>query len=484
MSESRRIIPILPGVEAAHKVQARATTGRFTRWRWASLWATQLFFFCTPWLQWQGRQLLRFDLEAKRFYVGSLILLPQDLIFLTGLLVFCAMLLFVVTTLWGRVWCGFSCPQTVYTALFMWVERRFEGDRLHRMKLDAAGWSSTKLWRRGGKQLSWVLISLATGFTFVGWFTPIREMGQQLMQVGLGGLGFWDGFWSLFYGAFCYLNAGVLREKVCLHMCPYGRFQSALMDVDTRTVAYDAQRGEPRGSLSKQAAQQMGEQVGSCIDCTMCVQVCPTGIDIRQGLQAACIGCGLCIDACDAVMDKIAQPRGLVRMATQRELAAVPVGVAGGVAGAAPIAAAMPSWARHRVQVYAGLMLALLAGLLWGLQGRPDVRVDVIRDRGVMARQLDDGAVENVYRVQLMSQTDWPQRITLSVSGLPGAVAQAPEVLLSPVEDRQLNVTVKLDARQAARLAGQTLPMHLVMASRSDQGSSLVSEGSTFRVPR
>jgi cytochrome c oxidase accessory protein FixG len=499
MSESRRIIPILPGplrfgpsasgpllpgVEAAHKVQARATAGRFTRWRWASLWATQLFFFCTPWLQWHGRQLLRFDLEAKRFYLGSLILLPQDLIFLTGLLVFCALLLFVVTTLWGRVWCGFSCPQTVYTALFMWVERRFEGERLHRMKLDASGWSFNKLWRRGGKQLSWVLISLATGFTFVGWFTPIREMGQQLLQGGVGGLGFWDAFWTLFYGGFCYLNAGLLGEKVCLHMCPYGRFQGALMDVDTRTVAYDVLRGEPRGSLSKQASHQGGkparQQRGSCIDCTMCVQVCPTGIDIRDGLQAACIGCGLCIDACDVVMDKIGQPRGLVRMATQRELGAVAVGAAGG----APLAAATPAWAKQRVRVYAGLMLALLAGLLWGLQGRPDVRVDVIRDRGVMARQVDDGAVENVYRVQLMNQTDLPQRITLSATGLASAVAHAPEVALGPVEDRQVNVTVRLSAQQAAQLAGQTRGVRLQVASRSEAGSSLVSEGSTFIVPR
>jgi cytochrome c oxidase accessory protein FixG len=485
MSESRRIIPILPGpllsgVEAAHKVQARATAGRFTRWRWASLWATQLFFFCTPWLQWHGRQLLRFDLEAKRFYLGSLILLPQDLIFLTGLLVFCAMLLFVVTTLWGRVWCGFSCPQTVYTALFMWVERRFEGDRLHRLKLDASGWTFNKLWRRGGKQSAWVLISLATGFTFVGWFTPIREMAQQLAQGGLGSLGFWDAFWTLFYGGFCYLNAGVLREKVCLHMCPYGRFQGALMDMDTRTVAYDVQRGEPRGSASKQG----GKQAGSCIDCTMCVQVCPTGIDIRDGLQAACIGCGLCIDACDTVMDKIAQPRGLVRMATQRELGAAPVGPSHGAHGGATMPAATPAWARHRVRIYAGLMLALLAGLLWGLQGRSDVRVDVIRDRGVMARQVDDGAVENVYRAQLMNQTDLPLRVRLSVSGLPGAVADAPEVLLGPVEDRQVNVTVRLRAQQAAQQAGQTLPVRLAVASRSEVGSSLVSEGSTFIVPR
>lgn len=471
MSTSRRTIPILPipslpGVEAAHKVQARATQGRFTRWRWASLLATQLFFFALPWLNWHGRQMVRFDLEAKRFYLGSLILLPQDLIYLTGLLVFCAMGLFVVTTLWGRVWCGFSCPQTVYTALFMWVEQRCEGDRYQRMKLDRSGWGVEKLWRRGGKHLAWVLIAGWTGLTFVGWFSPMREITHELFTASLG---FWDAFWSVFYGGFCYLNAGVLREKVCLHMCPYGRFQGALMDVDTRIVAYDAQRGEPRG-----AHRREGENVarGACVDCTVCVQVCPTGIDIRDGLQPACIGCGLCIDACDSIMDKVGQPRGLVRLATQRQLAS----------GGAP---SQPSaWARHRVRVYAGLMAALLLALLWSVNQRPDIRVDVIRDRGVMARFVDDGAVENIYRLQLMNQTDVPQRLRIGVSALPGATVQASEVLLGPVEDRAVQVSVRVPAELAAQWAGQTRLLRLEVASRHSEGSSLVSEASTFVVPR
>lgn len=468
MSESRRIIPILPslalpGVEPAHKVQARSTRGRFTRWRWVSLLATQLFFFGLPWLNWHGRQMVRFDLEARRFYLGSLILLPQDLIFLAGLLVFCAMGLFMVTTLWGRVWCGFSCPQTVYTELFMWVERRFEGDRYQRLKLSQSGWSLNKLWRSGGKQVAWVAISLWTGLTLVGWFSPMRDLVPSLAT---GTLGFWDGFWSLFYGVFCYMNAGLLREKVCLHMCPYGRFQGALMDADTRIVAYDTQRGEPRGTHRERSG------AGACIDCTMCVQVCPTGIDIRQGLQAACIGCGLCIDACDQVMDKVGQPRGLVRIATQREL------------GQGNSSSGTRTWARHRVRLYAGLMTALLAGLVWSLMDRPAIRVDVIRDRGVMARWVDDGAVENVYRVQLMNQTDDPQGIQIGVSGLPGAVAQSAAVILGPVEDRLVQVSVRVPAAQAAALAGRTVPIRFEVANRTAQASSLVSEGSTFIVPR
>jgi cytochrome c oxidase accessory protein FixG len=469
MNESRRIIPILPalslpGVEAANKVQTRSTGGRFTRWRWASLLATQLFFFGLPWLNWHGRQMVRFDLEAKRFYLGSLILLPQDLIFLTGLLVFCAMGLFMVTTLWGRVWCGFSCPQTVYTELFIWVERRFEGDRYQRLKLDQAGWSLNKLWRRGGKQATWVLLSLWTGLTFVGWFSPMHELVHSL---AIGALGFWDTFWTLFYGGFCYLNAGLLREKVCLHMCPYGRFQGALMDADTRIVGYDAQRGEPRGTRRLASGD---EALGACIDCTMCVQVCPTGIDIRQGAQAACIGCGLCIDACDQIMDKVGQPRGLVRMTTQRELN--------------PSSLPTSAWASYRLSVYGGVMAALLLCLVWSLWDRPAIRVDVIRDRGVMARTVEDGAVENIYRLQVMNQTDKPQRLQVGVSGLPGAVTQSPMIILGAVEDRQVQVAVRLPAAQAAALAGKTVSMHFEVASRDAQSSNLVTERSTFIVPR
>ncbi|WP_306565905.1 cytochrome c oxidase accessory protein CcoG [Aquabacterium sp.] len=465
--------PLLPGVEAANKVQARATNGRFTRMRWATLWATQLFFFGIPWLQWHGRQLARFDLEAKRFYLGNLILLPQDLIFLTGLLVFCAMLLFVVTTLAGRVWCGFSCPQTVYTELFMWVERRFEGDRHLRLKLDRSPWTAQKLLRRGGKQATWVAISLWTGFTFVGWFSPIREMAQQALHLDMG---FWDTFWAGFYGLLCYTNAGFLREKVCLHMCPYGRFQGALMDADTLIVAYDAQRGEPRGTQREARNKASAQQAGACVDCTVCVQVCPTGIDIRQGAQAACISCALCIDACDHIMDRIGQPRGLIRFATPRELDAQQ---------GAGANTATPVFARHRVRIYAGLMALAVAALVWSVMQRPDVRVDVIRDRGVMARMVDDGVIENVYRLQLMNQTEVLQRIDLGVDELPGAQVVVREpMLLGPIEDRQVMVAVRLPAAEAARLRGKILGLHFRIASRSDNQTSLIREPSTFIVPR
>jgi cytochrome c oxidase accessory protein FixG len=466
------IVPVaaLPGIEAAHKVQPRSVTGRYTRLRWLMLALTQLFFLGTPWLNWGGRPMVCFDLEAKRFYLGALVLLPQDLIYLSGLLVWSALLLFVVTTVAGRVWCGFSCPQTVYTEMFMWVERRIEGERHQRMRLDQAAWSAHKVVRRGGKHLAWVLISLVTGFTFVGWFTPIRELGSQALTLSMGP---WDLFWTLFYGLATYGNAGLLREKVCQHMCPYGRFQGALMDADTLVVSYDARRGEPRASV-REGGKAAARAQGACVDCTLCVQVCPTGIDIRQGMQSSCIGCAVCIDACDAVMDKLQQPRGLIRFASQRDLGLVRAGSAVG------------AWsARRRAQLYAGLLVALSVLMAWSIAQRPDIRVDVIRDRGVMARLVNEGDIDNVYRLQLMNQTEQPQRVTVAVDGVPGAQVVAQDsVLLAPVEERVLTVAVRLPASVATRLTGQTVPIRLRVASRSSESTSLLVNASTFVVPR
>lgn len=461
-------VRVLPGVEAAHKVQPRSVNGRYTRLRWLMLALTQLFFFGLPWLSYGSRQWVRFDLEAKRFYLGALVLLPQDLIFLTGLLVISALLLFVVTTVVGRAWCGFSCPQTVYTALFMWVERRFEGERHVRLRLDQSPWTRNKLLRRGGKHLAWMGISLWTGFTFVGWFSPIREVAAQALDLSMGP---WDLFWTLFYGLATYGNAGFLREKVCQHMCPYGRFQGALMDVDTLTVAYDARRGEPRASL-RNGDKRSARQQGACVDCTLCVQVCPVGIDIRKGMQAACIGCAVCIDACDAVMDKLSMPRGLIRYASQRDL---------GLSEATSPA----SLARYRARLYAGLLLVLSGLMVWAMVQRPDVRMDVIRDRGVMARLAEDGSIENVYRLQLMNQTERVQHLVLAVDGVQGAqVVTQGRASLEPIEERALTVSVRVPAETSARLAGQTLPISFRVASRSDVSAGLVSESSTFVVPR
>ena len=302
---------------AAHKkIYPRSTEGFFTRWRWALVFITQLMFYGLPWLEWGQRQMVLFDLGARRFYIFNLVLYPQDFIYLTGILVISALSLFLFTAVAGRLWCGYACPQTVYTEIFLWLEKITEGERSARMRLDAAPWSLEKIGRKAAKNFLWIVLALWTGFTFVGYFSPIRELGGDFIARNLSG---WQAFWVFFYGFATYGAAGYMREQVCKHMCPYARFQSAMFDKDTLIVTYDVERGEPRGARSKKADLSM-LSLGDCIGCNLCVQVCPTGIDIRDGLQYECIGCGACADACDAVMDKVGYARGLVKYSTQNAL--------------------------------------------------------------------------------------------------------------------------------------------------------------------
>ena len=287
--------------ERPPEIYARAVIGWFAGWRWVFVWLTQLLFYGLPWLQWQGRQAVLFDPEAQRFYIGGLVLYPQDLIFLAALLVLAALALFFFTAVAGRLWCGYTCPQTVYTELFMWIERRTEGDRIARMRLDQAPWGAHKLARKSAKQAAWITLALLTGFSFVGYFTPIRELAGAAAS---GGVSPWNSFWILFYAMATYGNAGYLREQMCKYICPYARFQSALIDKDSLIITYDRGRGDPRGSRSRMAGAA-ATGLGDCIDCTLCVQMCPTGIDIRDGLQNECIGCAACIEVCNGVIDKM-----------------------------------------------------------------------------------------------------------------------------------------------------------------------------------
>src|SRR6201996_5787703 len=294
----RAVIPIVPSgmsmYRAEEKIHPRSVKGWFASWRWVLVALTQALFYGLPWLPWNGRQAVLFDLGARRFYIFDLVLYPQDFIYLTGLLVVNAYSLFLFTAVAGRLWCGFACPQTVYTEIFLWIERRFEGDRTARLRLDAAPWSVDKLWRKGGKQAAWIAIGLWTGFTFVGYFTPILTLAAETVHLSFGP---WEWFWIVFYGFATYGAAGYMREQVCKYMCPYARFQSAMFDRDTMIVSYDAARGEPRGVRARGSA--LSSTLGACVDCKLCVQVCPVGIDIREGLQYECIGCGVCIDACN-----------------------------------------------------------------------------------------------------------------------------------------------------------------------------------------
>jgi len=465
--------PAVPGDDervslyaAQEKIYPRSVAGLFSNWRWVTVWLTQIVFYGLPWLEWNARQAVLFDLEMRRFYIFGLVLYPQDFIYLTGLLVISALALFLFTALAGRLWCGYACPQTVYTEIFLWIEKKVEGDRSARMRLDKTRLSGEKFGKKWLKHALWIGFALWTGFTFVGYFTPIRELASLSLAAALGP---WQTFWIFFYGLATYGNAGFLREQVCKYMCPYARFQSAMFDKDTLIVTYDEQRGEPRGPRSKKA-DPAALGLGACVDCTLCVQVCPTGIDIRKGLQYECIGCGACIDVCDDVMDKVGYPRGLIKYSTEN-------GVAHGWSTRQMLRRAL----RPRVLVYAAILLVITGAVLGSLLMRTPLKVDVMRDRGALARLVEQGRIENVFRLQIMNATESPQRYVISVSGLPGIVmASDTEIEVLPTELRSAAVRVQIPPDAAA---SGSHPIRFEVRSTGPEVAK-VSEKAAFVVPR
>ncbi|MFC5549048.1 cytochrome c oxidase accessory protein CcoG [Massilia aerilata] len=445
---------------AREEIHPREVKGRYATLRWACVWLTQALFYGLPWLQMHGRQAVLFDLGARKFHLFGLVLWPQDFIYLAGLLIICAYGLFLVTTVAGRVWCGYACPQTVYTEIFLWIERRIEGNRSARIRLDRQPWTAEKTAKRGAKHLAWGLVALWTGFSFVGYFTPVRQLAHEALGFSLGP---WEAFWVLFYGFATYGNAGWMREQVCKYMCPYARFQSAMFDRDTLIVSYDLARGEPRA-----AARAQGK--GDCIDCSLCVQVCPTGIDIRQGLQYECIGCAACIDACDSVMDKVGKPPGLIRYATENALA--------GRWSAARIKRRL---LRPRVIGYGLVFVAIAAAFSGALALRTPLKLDVIRDRGAMGREVEDGMIENVYRLQVMNTAERAHLYRIEVDGIPSAgIADEDLVELAGASTRAVPVRVRVKPGKAA--AGSH-PIRFTLSALDDP-SLRVSERAVFIVPR
>ena len=472
-----KIIPIKPvaaestpdqetvSLYAAHKkVYPRSITGLFARWRWVMVFLTQLIFYGLPWIEWGQRQVVLFDLGARRFYIFGLVLYPQDFIYLTGLLIISALSLFLFTAVAGRLWCGFACPQTVYTEIFMWIEHKVEGDRSARVRLDNSGWTLEKIWKKSLKQFLWIAIAAWTGFTFVGYFVPIRELGAELIALQ----GSWQIFWVGFYGFATYGNAGFLREQVCKYMCPYARFQSAMFDKDTLIVTYDAIRGEKRGPRNK-TVDYKAKGLGDCIDCTLCVQVCPVGIDIRNGLQYECIGCGLCVDACNTVMDKMGYQRGLVRFSTQHA-------VAQGWTQSEIVRRVF----RPRVLVYSAILLALCVAMLVSLVTRTPLKVDVVRDRAALSRIVAGGKLENIYRLQIMNATEAPQRYRISARGLEGLeLVSETEVEIDAAQSRW--VPVRLQIPYGSLPAGSHAFHFDIQAIDAE---AHLTEKSVFLVPR
>jgi cytochrome c oxidase accessory protein FixG len=418
-------------------IHAREVDGLYSRLRKGAALALLAIYYFLPWFSWSGRQAVLFDLPARKFYLFGVTLWPQDFIFLSWLLIMAALLLFLSTSVAGRVWCGYACPQTVWTQAFVWLERLTEGRGSKRKKLDKAPWGAEKIIRKGSKRLLWILFAGWTGFTFVGYFTPIQELGARLLTFQLGP---WETFWVCFYGFATYGNAGHMREQVCKYMCPYARFQSAMFDRDTLIVSYDEGRGEPRGPR-KRGTPGAEVGLGDCVDCNICVQVCPTGIDIRNGLQYECITCAACIDACDTVMDKMGYERGLVRYTTQNALEGKPTKVF-----------------RGRTLFYGAVLGSLFIAFLIAFANRSPLGLDVIRDRNAIYRETSGGQIETVYTLKILNKSDSDRQIDLTVEGIAGASLETdPAVVMVPAGELASVIARVRVARDATGPGGHDL---------------------------
>ncbi len=445
------------------KVQPRWIEGRFQKLRDFTVIATMGVYLITPWLSWNNKPLVLFNLPARRFDILGLTFFPEDFFFLALLMMVAAFALLFFTNLLGRVFCGYVCPQTVWTRFFVRIERLFEGDRGARLKLDKSNLTFDKVWRKTGKHLFWLALSLLTALTFVGYFSPIRDLLPRLFQFGIGS---WEAWWLFFFTAATYTNAGWMREQVCLHMCPYARFQSAMFDNNTLIVSYDGGRGEPRGRGQKRRTTDTERKdLGDCVDCGLCVQVCPTGIDIRDGLQYECITCAACIDACDEVMDSIAKPRGLIRYTTENALENQPTKII-----------------RPRLVGY-GIVLGSLALLfVTGLLMRVPVTLDVIRDRNALFVEASDGTIENGYTLKVYNKTQASHRYRISVDAPEGIKYRGPEfIVLAAVGDEAIPVTLYIDPMNTQPLNSD---IHFVVTAEDDPELVARTESRFFSASR
>ena len=440
------------------KIHPREISGRYDKLRKIAMFLLLGMFYGGPWLQWNDRQAVLFDLPARKFYIFGITMWPQDFIYLALLLVILAISLFFFTALAGRVWCGFACPQTVWTEAFTWIERAIEGKRGKRIKLDKAPWSWNKVWRKSLKQFIWISLALFTGFSFVGYFVDIRTLAVSLTMFTAG---HWEWFWVLFYGFATYGNAGFMREQVCKYMCPYARFQSAMFDKDSLIITYDQERGEPRGARAR-SVRPASKGLGDCIDCTLCVQVCPTGIDIRKGLQYECIACAMCIDACDSVMDKMQYPRGLIRYTTENA-----------------VLHKNYRMLRPRTLVYGAILCTLIGALALSIVNRSPVILDVIRDRNALYRDAGRSGIENSYTLKIVNKQNVARTYALSVNGLDG-IAIVTETQVSVSAESVYVLPTSVTAPHESAVGGKRIEFVLVDVNNED---IMIAEESRFRGP-
>jgi len=405
------------------KVYPRKVTGLFARLRTLGVFILLGGYYFVPWLRWDNHQAVLFDLPARKFYIFGLTFWPQDFFYLAALLIIAALSLFFFTALAGRLWCGYACPQTVWTEVFLWIERKVEGSRNQQMKLDKGEMDSRKFSTKALKHFLWLTLSAWTGFTFVGYFTPIIDLGHALFQFSLGP---WETFWVIFYGFATYGNAGWMREQVCIYMCPYARFQSAMFDKDTLIISYDEKRGESRGARKK-SDDPKEKGLGDCVDCTLCVQVCPTGIDIRDGLQYQCIGCAACVDVCDDVMEKMNYEKGLVKYTTQNR-----------------IDGKTTHMLRPRIVVYASLLVLISLALVYSIATRIPLELDIIRDRNALYRETVDGLVENIYTLKLINMDTEDHSYNLRIDGLKDMTFIKPKAEIKIKSGEVINLAVRI----------------------------------------
>lgn len=440
--------------EKRKKLYPREVHGLFANLRLLGVSVLLGAYYLLPWINLSGRQIVLFDLPERKFYIFNWIFWPQDFIYLALLLICAAFALFLFTALAGRLWCGYACPQTVWTEVFLWIERKVEGTRSQQMKLDKQESSFTKFRIKATKHTIWIIFSLYTGFTFVGFFTPIRELAQGIISFDLGPS---EVFWLLFYSIATYGNAGWLREQVCMYMCPYARFQSAMLDKNSLVISYDALRGEPRGGRKK-GDDFEAKQLGSCIDCSLCVQVCPTGIDIRNGLQYECIGCAACIDVCDDVMDKMDYPRGLVKYTTENKMEGHETTVL-----------------RPRIIIYIVLLVSILSGVFYSIQTRDSIALNILRDRNALYRENFEGTISNSYTIKVLNMDVVDHDYTLKVTGIDNIISSIKEPI--SVKAGQILEMPLLLSAEPESLHHTSLTIKLTLQAVDDINVTTESEG-------
>lgn len=425
-------------------IHAKRMPGKFRRIKWmaASSWVVYLL---APYLRWNGQQAILFDIPHRQFHLFSLTIWPQDIWLLSLVLIFFAITLFAVTAVAGRVWCGYFCFQTVWTDIFTWIEEKIEGNPMQRRKLDEAPWDAHKIRLKLGKHALWLAIAVVTGVTFAGYFYDIYQLWYDYLTLQVPLIG-WVVMAAFIFGT--YVFAGLMREQVCFWLCPYARIQSVMVDRNSVIPTYDFKRGEPRG----RAKEGEGGR-GDCVDCHLCIGVCPTGVDIRHGLQEGCITCGLCMDACDSVMDKVGKPRGLIRYASENEILGQP----------------SPSlFMRPRVLVYGAILLLAVSGILYGLTHIAPLQMTVLHERQPLFIRMSDGSIANKYTIKAVNKTGSNLPVHILVEGLDGATLDANDgapVVLSPEKVIPFRVLVRVGAQ---RLHGADTPIRFILESEGD----------------